>query len=294
MLDAAKIRTTKNVLRLVGMPALVLGVSMLVGAGINHLARPAIGHWSQQAKTNHGEGSQANNELAGRLMAAELMVVEPVSQAPSTQQNTGRRSNFVSARATGIQPSNAAAVPVAPLLKTTITAPAVTTSLEASITQAVMSHAERQMPSKMPSQTAAPAQVAAPVAATPVITAHHAIPAGHRLFNGRLIRPARTLTMVTTAYSPDERSCGPNADGTTASGKSVWTNGMKMVAADTRLLPFGTLVSVPGYYGGQPVPVLDRGGAIKGNRLDMLYPTHEIAVTWGRKTQKVTVWEYVD
>lgn len=118
---------------------------------------------------------------------------------------------------------------------------------------------------------------------------------GHdRYFNGRPIRPVRTLTMTVTAYSPDERSCGKWADGITASLKSVWTNGMRLVAADTRLLPMGTMISVPGYAGGEVVPVLDRGGAIKGHRLDVLYPTHEIALRWGVRKIPVTVWEYAD
>jgi 3D (Asp-Asp-Asp) domain-containing protein len=114
------------------------------------------------------------------------------------------------------------------------------------------------------------------------------------MFGNRPIRPVRTMRMVVTAYSPDERSCGKWADGITASGKSVWTNGMRLVAADTRLLPFGSIVSVPGYNGGRPVPVLDRGGAIKGKRLDVLYPTHEIALRWGRQPLDVTIWEYAD
>ena len=100
--------------------------------------------------------------------------------------------------------------------------------------------------------------------------------------------------MTVTAYSPDERSCGASADGITASGFSVWTNGGRMVAADTSLLPFGTLVSVPGYDNGSPVPVLDRGGAIKGRRLDVLYGTHGVARQWGVQSLDVDVWEYAD
>lgn len=115
-----------------------------------------------------------------------------------------------------------------------------------------------------------------------------------RWFDGRPIRPAKTMTMVVTAYSPDERSCGKWADGITASGYSVWTNGMKLVAADTSILPFGTLISIPGYDGEDVVPVLDRGGAIKGKRLDVLYPTHERALQWGVQTLEVTIWEYAD
>ncbi len=113
-------------------------------------------------------------------------------------------------------------------------------------------------------------------------------------FDGRPIRPVRQMQMLVTAYSPDERSCGIFADGVTASGYSVWTNGMKLVAADTRILPFGTIVSIPGYNGGRPVQVLDRGGKIKGHRLDVLYPTHEIALQFGAQRLGVTVWEYAD
>ncbi len=102
------------------------------------------------------------------------------------------------------------------------------------------------------------------------------------------------MEMRVTAYSPDHRSCGRSADGITASGYSVWTNGMKMVAADTKVLPFGTLVSVPGYHDADVVPVLDRGGRIKGRKLDVLYPTHREAMRWGVQTLPVVIWAYAD
>ncbi len=131
-----------------------------------------------------------------------------------------------------------------------------------------------------------------PVSATPSETEVQAEEV--RLFDGRPLRAVGTMTMIVTAYSPDARSCGAFADGITASGYSVWTNGMRLAAADTSLLPLGSLISVPGYDGGNVVPVLDRGGAIKGNRLDMLYPTHEAALQWGVQKLTVTVWEYAD
>ena len=115
-----------------------------------------------------------------------------------------------------------------------------------------------------------------------------------RWFNGRPVRAVRTVQMRVTAYSPDARSCGESADGITASGYSVWTNGMHMAAADTDLLPFGSLISVPGYDSGAVIPVLDRGGAIKGERIDLLHPTHEQAMQWGVQTLEVTIWEYAD
>ena len=86
--------------------------------------------------------------------------------------------------------------------------------------------------------------------------------------------------MIVTAYCPCTECCGPNARGITASGKPVSANGGRFVAAD-RDLPFGTLLVIPGYNNGRPTEVLDRGGAIKGNRLDVYFPTHAEALQWG-------------
>jgi 3D (Asp-Asp-Asp) domain-containing protein len=86
--------------------------------------------------------------------------------------------------------------------------------------------------------------------------------------------------MLVTAYCPCTECCGPNAQGITASGRPVSANGGKFVAAD-RDLPFGTMLLIPGYNDGRPTEVLDRGGAIKGDRLDAYFPTHEQAKQWG-------------
>ena len=96
--------------------------------------------------------------------------------------------------------------------------------------------------------------------------------------------------MLVTAYCPCRQCCG-KTDGITASGKSVRTNGGKFVAADTRVLPMYTQLTIPGYANNKPVPVLDRGGAIKGNRLDVFFPTHAQARQWGKQWVDVTVWE---
>jgi 3D (Asp-Asp-Asp) domain-containing protein len=115
-----------------------------------------------------------------------------------------------------------------------------------------------------------------------------------RWFNGRPAKPAKTIEMTVTAYSPDAQSCGDSADGLTATMHSVETNGGHLVAADPTLLAYGSMLSIEGYAGGQIVPVLDCGGAIKGKHIDLLFPTHEQARQWGVKKIKVTVWEYVD
>jgi 3D (Asp-Asp-Asp) domain-containing protein len=115
-----------------------------------------------------------------------------------------------------------------------------------------------------------------------------------RWFNGRPVRPAKKIWMTVTAYSPDARSCGDSADGITATLHCVTTNAFKLVAADPRVLRYGSMISVPGYDQHQIVPVLDCGGKIKGNRLDVLFPTHEEARRWGTQRLLVTVWAYAD
>lgn len=115
-----------------------------------------------------------------------------------------------------------------------------------------------------------------------------------RWFDGRPVRPVRTIWMTVTAYSPDWRSCGDSADDITASNHHVQTNGFQLVAADSRVLPLGSMITIPGYATDQIVPVLDRGGKIKGNRLDLLFPTHEQARAWGVKKLRIVVWGYAD
>jgi 3D (Asp-Asp-Asp) domain-containing protein len=100
----------------------------------------------------------------------------------------------------------------------------------------------------------------------------------------------RTIRMEVTAYCPCTKCCGENAQGLTASGHDVSYNNSRFVAADTDHLPFGTRLVIPGYAGGA-VEVIDRGGAIKGNKLDVFYPTHEEALEWGRQWVDVTVLE---
>lgn len=97
----------------------------------------------------------------------------------------------------------------------------------------------------------------------------------------------RVVMMEVTAYCACPKCCGPDAAGITASGKDVTYNDGKFVAAD-RKLPFGTKLVIPGY-SEAPVEVIDRGGAIKGDKLDVFFPTHEAALEWGRQHVPVTI-----
>jgi 3D (Asp-Asp-Asp) domain-containing protein len=108
---------------------------------------------------------------------------------------------------------------------------------------------------------------------------------------GRAPRRVATLRMEVTAYCPCTKCCGPLAQGVTASGRLVSHNAGKFVAADTGILKFGTRLEIPGYHDARPVEVIDRGGAIKGYKLDVYFPTHEEALLWGRKMLDVNVVE---
>ena len=74
----------------------------------------------------------------------------------------------------------------------------------------------------------------------------------------------------------------PKAVGVTASGAPA-TNGT--IAADVKVYPFGTRLYVPGYGTGT---VEDVGGSIRGRHVDIWFPTHEQARSWGARWLKVT------
>lgn len=118
-------------------------------------------------------------------------------------------------------------------------------------------------------------------------------------------RPDRVVRMEVTGYCECGICCGwkrswwrlgmpvfssgPNKGkrkqvGITASGTQAQRG---TLAADTRYFPMGTVMYIPGYGWGR---VEDRGGAIKGNKLDLFFDSHQEALEWGRQTVDVRVW----
>jgi len=98
----------------------------------------------------------------------------------------------------------------------------------------------------------------------------------------------QTVRMRVTAYCPCRKCCGKYSDGgTTASGYRI-RPGDAIVAADKKY-SFGTEMIIDGYNGGQAVVVRDRGGAIRENRLDVLFHSHKKALKWGVKYINVKV-----
>lgn len=103
-------------------------------------------------------------------------------------------------------------------------------------------------------------------------------------------RQARWVWVEATAYCPCAICCGKHANGVTATGRGANTPG---VAVDPTVIPLGSRLDIPGYRRSNGTWILadDTGGAIKGNRIDVRFETHEEARQWGRRRIRVRVWE---
>jgi len=88
-----------------------------------------------------------------------------------------------------------------------------------------------------------------------------------------------------TAYCSCRKCCGRHADGSTASGKRVkWG----IIAADWGVLPRGARVRLS-CFPGRTFVVEDKGGAIKGRRIDVWHPSHRAALKFGIR-REIKVW----
>jgi 3D (Asp-Asp-Asp) domain-containing protein len=96
---------------------------------------------------------------------------------------------------------------------------------------------------------------------------------------------------VVTAYSPYEESTGKSPDDpdfkVTASGV-IATQG-RTIAMDNRF-PFGTLVKIEGF--DNIFVVQDRGGKIKGNRVDVYFDSVEDAIKFGKQKRKIYIIKF--
>lgn len=99
--------------------------------------------------------------------------------------------------------------------------------------------------------------------------------------------------VIATGYTAYYESTGKNPGhpgfGITYSGVKVKRDLYSTVAADLNVFPIGTILFIPGYgYG----VVADKGGAIKGNKVDLYYETvADVYSQWGKKTVDVYVIE---
>jgi 3D (Asp-Asp-Asp) domain-containing protein len=85
---------------------------------------------------------------------------------------------------------------------------------------------------------------------------------------------ARTITVSSTGYS---------LPGRTATGMPT---GWGVVAVDPSVIPLGTRLTIPGY--GEGVAA-DTGSAVRGNAIDLWFPTLAQANAWGRRTVTISL-----
>lgn len=95
---------------------------------------------------------------------------------------------------------------------------------------------------------------------------------------------SREITVTATAYTAYCNGCS----GITATGINLRKNpDMKVIAVDPKIIPLGSKVYVPGY--GEAIAG-DKGGAIKGNKIDVFINNKSSANKWGKQTLKITVY----
>jgi len=96
---------------------------------------------------------------------------------------------------------------------------------------------------------------------------------------------AREFYVTSTAYTASCNGCS----GTTATGINLRANpNAKVIAVDPNVIPLGTKVYVEGY--GYAVAG-DTGSAIKGNKIDVFFPSKSAAYRWGSKRVKIKILE---
>ena len=84
-----------------------------------------------------------------------------------------------------------------------------------------------------------------------------------------------TLTVTAYAYCYHSR---------TSSGTMANTG---TVAVDPRIIPIGTKLYIPGYGWGK---ALDKGSAIKGNKIDIWFPSVRECLNWGIRKVKIKIY----
>lgn len=101
---------------------------------------------------------------------------------------------------------------------------------------------------------------------------------------GAEIPQAVKRVMTVTAYTSKDK--GMNGKGITASGDRV-QEGVTIAAPSW--VPIGARIYIPAL--GKMFVVQDRGGAIKGNRLDLYMENRKEALKFGVQVLEVEIWE---
>lgn len=97
------------------------------------------------------------------------------------------------------------------------------------------------------------------------------------------------IELTATAYCPCEKCCGvwatkrpldENGEPIVYTASGTVAKAGRTIAVDTSVFPYGTEIVIDG----QTYVAEDCGGAIKGNRIDVYFDTHEAARKFGKQT----------
>lgn len=95
----------------------------------------------------------------------------------------------------------------------------------------------------------------------------------------------KTFKVTATAFTANCKGCS----GVTSTGFNLKKNpDAKIIAVDPKIIPLGTKVWVEGY--GEAIAA-DKGGSIKGNKIDVFMSSTKKATNWGRRTVTVKILE---
>lgn len=93
----------------------------------------------------------------------------------------------------------------------------------------------------------------------------------------------KEITVSASAYTANCNGCS----GVTSTGINLKLNpDVKVIAVDPSIIPLGTKVYVEGY--GYAIAG-DTGSSIKGNKIDVFFPSKSEAYKWGRKDVKIKI-----
>ena len=228
---------------------------------------------SKGLKENTIKELYKNGELIGTETTESKVVKEPVTQI--VQNGTKVEEVKVASRAaTDATPVNKPEEVVAGVKQ------------EATKEEATKEEAPKQ---EAPKQEATPApakEAVAPVKAEPA-------PEKPSTNSNPSLQGARSIVMKASAYDLSFASCGKNPGdrgyGITASGTKAKPG---TVAVDPSVIPLGTKLYIEsmdgsGSYGYATAE--DKGGAIKGNRIDLFYANRSEALQFGRRQVKVYI-----
>jgi 3D (Asp-Asp-Asp) domain-containing protein len=93
------------------------------------------------------------------------------------------------------------------------------------------------------------------------------------------------LEVEASGYANVEECCYPYFDGKTSIGRDANLPG---VAVDPKIIPYKSIVEVPGI---GKLLADDCGGSIKGNKIDIRFPTYNEAINFGRKNMRIKIWK---